>query len=307
MRKVNLFYNQRRTFKFCSKSIHKFETNFSDKNLKVLNEIINSPEFSTEKFNSQLLEFNDEYKYYLNPSYKEKFPNAYENFVKNRINNNDNVMDLFPLMFSDDVDTFTKIYKKTNGKSEFLDDMIIKISMNNNDVDFIMKINYQKDNFLGLSRIFTINKPDTYYEKFNNISIDNDFQKYEQIKWNPSDYFFNNVLKNIDNEKSKLILSKYNIKLNKNYNKLVLENMIKNKNEELIKLYINNPSFSFKKCSKEQFIHFFPFIFVFIYIMMALFLINYGNKNRTVTGDTSLTLGCAMISIVIIGPLMLPI
>ena len=71
MKYKNLFqegignYEQRRTFKFCSKSIHNFETNFDDKNLKVLNEIINSPEFSTEKFNSQLLEFNNEYKYYM--------------------------------------------------------------------------------------------------------------------------------------------------------------------------------------------------------------------------------------------------
>ena len=209
MRKINIFYNQRRTFKSCYNhdQIHV-------KNLNDLNDLINSPNFSTKELKCKLLNIDNEYNYYLDPKYKKKYPNVYKNFVETRLYNHNNVMDLFPLILSKDTDSFGKIYKKTKDKSELLDDMIIKLSMNTNNVNIILEINDQKDNFLGSTGIFTINKPDVYYEKFNyDTIIEDDFKKYEKIRWYPSDCFFNNVSKNINNEKSKYILSQYNIKL----------------------------------------------------------------------------------------------
>lgn len=301
MRKFNIFHNQRRTFKSYSKHDQKYGSNLND-----LNEFINSPKFSTKELKSKLLKIDNEYNYFLNPTYKKKYPNVYKNFVENRINDHNNVMDLFTLILSKDTDSFAKIYRKTKGKSELLDDMIIKLSMNINNVDFILEINDQKDNFLGSTGIFTINKPDEYYEKFNyDEIIEDNFKKYEKIRWYPSDCFFNNVLKNTNNELSKCILSQYNIKLNKKYNKLVLKNMIKNKNEELIKIYINNPSFSLKKQSAEHVVHFIEsdffamiiaFILCIVYIFFGLFFICYGLRNDTTNiGYVSYIIGCCML------------
>lgn len=268
MRKTNLFYNQKRTFKFCSKNVQNIQKNFNDTDLKNLNKLIKSEDFSFQKFEKELINYNEEYKLYFDPTCKTEYPNAYNNFLETRIKSIDNKMDLFPLFLSKNTETFSKFYRKTNEKSELLDDMLIDLSIKSSNVDFILEINDQKENeynFLGfkmylpwIKNLFSIRTP----EHMNEICINNTnakvLEKYNTMKWNPSDTFYNNIVKNLDNEISKVILSKYNVKLNNDYNKMILENLIKNKNEEMIKFYINSPFFSFKKCGAEQFKYFLP-------------------------------------------------
>lgn len=300
MKNIKLFSNQKRTFKFLSKKLENKPPVFCDEKLKKIIQEIDSKDFSVENFGLKLLKFNDEYKYYLNESYGENFLYAYQKFLESRIKDKDNMMDLFPLMLSKNVNVFSKIYKKNNN-SELLDDGIIKLSIKINNPDFVMKINDQKDNFLGSTGIFKIEKSAEYYEKFNNLPVEDEFQKYENLNSTASEIFLRNVLRNVDNEKSKMILSKYNIKLNNNYNELVLESLVKNKNEELLKMYINTPSFSLKRCSSEQFKYlfnrfinsmFFAYILVIVYLLTAIFFIMFGISSRdTFLGGASVFLG----------------
>lgn len=218
-------------------------------NLKKIYGFLDSEKYSRENLKSLLLEINKEYKYYFDTSYKKDFPLLYENFLKNRIENNDNKIDLLALMISDNTNYyyfnknlthFIELYKKN--RLDLLDDTIIKLSIKLYNVDFVLEINDQKENdynFIGSNLYLSW--------------IENNFKKYKKINRNQSDIFLDNVSKNIDNEKSKMILSKYNIKLNSKYNELVLKNLIYYKNEELIKKYINTPVFSFKKLYKSIF------------------------------------------------------
>lgn len=273
MRKSYFFHNQKRNFKFYTKNLQ----NTNDINLKKINESLNSVDFSFENFKKELIKHNEKYNFYFDPIYRKKYKIKYNFFLKSRIKSSDNI-DLFALFLSKDIDSFSKFYRKINNKSVLLDDMLINLSIKSSNVNFILEINNQKENeynFLGfklylpwIKKCFSIKTPEYLDNNINMYFLKN----YDGIKNNPSIVFFKNIANNLDNEESKLILSKYNVKLNNDYNKMILENLIKNKNKELIKLYINSPFFSLIKKSPEQF-KYLLMSNIFVYSLILLFII----------------------------------
>lgn len=88
------------------------------------------------------------------------------------------------------------------------------------------------------------------------------------------DILFKNITQNINYEESKSIIENYIVKINPEYENIILLNMFLNKNEELLKLFLLSPIISLRRnciTAMEYKMYFILFLYIFIFIIL-LFL-----------------------------------
>lgn len=155
-------------------------------------------------------------------------------------------------------DSLGNIFKESYYKKYpvLVENIVIKSSFLFEKPEFLYELNIEKYGKCYLSGYLTDDYDLEYVKSID--SIDTESNKYilkyiNYGKYHKSSEFLKSVIRNSDEEKCIHLLKNFNIKLNINYDQLILENLYKNKNVKLTSIYLSTPVYSLRKMFNDNF------------------------------------------------------